>query len=202
MTAVRPRDPSSLDVHLTTLRFLGRGRVIRKRGSTMKTLSIVVLCWITVASNIQAQRNIPALPGQQIRVLSTSGSAGASTWISGTVLRARHHSLIVAVPGVQQLLELDAYDVSELHVRIARRPPAVAGARTGMRNGAVLGLLAGMLSNDNCRRGCNPLNAVLRIGTRLVLGGAAGAVVGAIIGTATARDPWQQANWNRTMPAR
>lgn len=168
----------------------------------MKTLAIVLLCWITLASNIQAQRNIPAFPGQQVRVLPTSGSARASTWISGTVLRARHDSLIVAIPGVQQLLELGAEDVSELHVRIARRPPAVVGARTGMRNGAVLGLLAGMRSSDSCRRGCNLLNGILRMGTRLVIGGAAGAVVGAIIGTTTARDPWQQANWNRQMPAR
>jgi hypothetical protein len=131
------------------------------------------------------------LPGELVRVVATEPT---SMPITGRLVAMNAEAMLVRVDDRSEAISLQRSSVASLSVRRSGRYGAGKGALIGSCAVGVPLAIIGVLTGERTRDwGDARGREDLRLGyglTGLVVGGAAGAAVGAIVGHTTHRSPW------------
>ncbi len=176
-----------------------RHQPLRRRGPHL-ALPLVAACLGGAHRDAGAQAARSAVaPGDRVRVEAPALGPGRSTW---DVSRFRRDTLLLLPAGVGRgpRTAVALADVTSLEVHRGRQRYPLAGAVTGLVAGAVAGAIFGAHtpapgSGLECILGCTEeeRRRALRPapGFWALMGGLAGAEVGALVGVLVVRDRWQ-----------
>ncbi len=156
---------------------------------TLRVMSVFLLALVLASPSVAvAAQQTPVTPGARVRI---SAPSVAENPLLGTVVALPADTLIVDAPGYADPLALPLASVARLEVSQGQESRTLKGAGIGSLIGAGAGLASAAIAcaiTGDCDSG-DPYTGLVYLSLG-VLGAAAGALTGAIIGSTKEVDRW------------
>jgi hypothetical protein len=157
----------------------------------------VVLGLLVVAAPLALTQTLVPRVGMRARVVFQGDSLGATTYVTGSIVRFGSDSVVLGLAGAETLSPVALGVGRRLEISAGRRGHALVGATIGFGVGLVAGALvgAGSVQPERCVPTCGvsgsgPGFAVVGVAAGAVLGGVVGTILGAVVGHGIGPERW------------